>query len=319
MSARADPSAGEPSLPGSEKPDAATLLDPTLGYRRLDPLPTPRELDDYYEAHYGRLVGVGGRAHALARLVNEGPETAPEREWLATTIHADVVRAFEAGIADGVPRRALDIGSGTGELVSALVGAGWEAIGVEPAPEFANIGRARGLRIETTAAEDFLDGWASRGERAFGGVSLINVLEHLPDPAALVRSVVALLAPGGRLVVRVPNDFNPLQEAALAALGGRPWWIAVPDHVNYFDHDSIAGLLTRAGLDVIERSADFPMELFLLMGWDYRDDPAVGLDVHRRRRRLEMALSPETRRSLGRAWAAAGVGRNAFVVARRPA
>jgi hypothetical protein len=99
-------------------------------------------------------------------------------------------------------------------------------------------------------------------------------------------------------------------------LGGEPWWVAVPDHVNYFDHASIGALVERAGFEIVQRSADFPMELFLLMGDDYRTDPAVGREVHERRRRAEMALEPATRRALGQAWAAAGIGRNALVVAR---
>lgn len=60
------------------------------------------------------------------------------------------------------------------------------------------------------------------------------------------------------------------------------------------------------------------MELFLLMGHDYRNDRAVGRAVHRRRRRVELALDPGTRRAMGRAWAAAGIGRNALIVARKP-
>jgi SAM-dependent methyltransferase len=148
---------------------------------------------------------------------------------------------------------------------------------------------------------------------------LLNVLEHVPDPADLLTQVTGALAPGGLLIVRVPNDFSPLQADAQRALGGPDWWVVVPDHVNYFDHASIGHLIEGIGLTVVDRSADFPMEIFLLMGQDYRNDPAVGREVHRRRRRAELALDPETRRSMGRAWAAAGIGRNAFVVARKPA
>jgi hypothetical protein len=119
------------------------------------------------------------------------------------------------------------------------------------------------------------------------------------------------------LVVRVPNDFSPLQIAAQQASGRSPWWIVSPDHLNYFDHRSVAGLLERLGLDIVDQSADFPMELFLLMGEDYVGDPSVGGAVHERRRRLDLSLDPDVRRRLGRAWAAAGVGRNAFVVASR--
>ena len=58
------------------------------------------------------------------------------------------------------------------------------------------------------------------------------------------------------------------------------------------------------------------MELFLLMGDDYVADPTVGPMVHERRRRLELDLPADVRRSLGRAWAAAGIGRNVTIVAR---
>jgi hypothetical protein len=134
-----------------------------------------------------------------------------------------------------------------------------------------------------------------------------------------LRDAIAALAPGGRLIVRVPNDFSPLQMAAQAALGHDPWWVVVPDHLNYFDHASIAGLIERLGLEVIDRSADFPMESFLLMGDDYVSKKELGPIVHERRRRHDLALDPKVRRRLGRMWAAGGIGRNAFVVARRPA
>ena len=295
------------------------VVDPVWGYRRLDPLPSSPELDTFYESHYRDLLDAGGRAPDLARLVAGGPDAAIEREWQAATIHADVLAALEAGAEDGLPRRALDVGCGTGELLRTLVAAGWEAVGTEPAAAIADVGRAAGLHVEAGTAAEYIARWHAESGPAFGGVVLLNVLEHVPDPATLLSDVLKALAPGGRLVVRVPNDFSPLQEAAHRALGGPRWWVAVPDHVNYFDHASIGDLIERIGLQVVDRSSDFPMELFLLMGDDYRNDPAVGHAVHDRRRRAELALDPATRRSLGRAWAAAGIGRNALIVARKPA
>jgi SAM-dependent methyltransferase len=289
------------------------------GYRRLDPLPSSAILDRFYESQYRDLLDSGGRAPDLARLITGGPEADAEREWQAATIHADVLAALDEGVGDGLPRRVLDVGCGTGELLRSLVRGGWEAVGTEPAAAIAEVGRAAGLQVEAATAAEYVARWRAGDGPPFGGIVLLNVLEHVPDPAALLVEVTEALAPGGLLIVRVPNDFSPLQEAAHRLLGGPPWWIVAPDHVNYFDHASIGALIERVGLPVIDRSADFPMELFLLMGDDYRGDPAVGRDMHQRRRRAEMAMEPETRRAIGRAWAAAGIGRNALVVARKPA
>ena len=294
------------------------IIDPIWGYRRLDPLPASRELDRFYESHYRDLLDEGGRAPDLARLLAGGPDAEAEQAWQAATLHADVLAALRQDAPEGLPRRALDVGCGTGELLRTLTGGGWEAIGIEPGPEVAAAGRAAGSQVETATGAEYIARWRAREDLPFGGMVLLNVLEHVPDPATLLQELLTALVPGGRLVVRVPNDFNPLQEAAHRALGGRRWWVAVPDHVNYFDHASIGALLERLELEVVERSADFPMELFLLMGEDYRDEALVGRTVHERRRRAELAMEPATRRALGRAWAAAGVGRNAFVVARKP-
>jgi SAM-dependent methyltransferase len=307
----------QPLMPNEEL-DHRVILDPALGYRRLDPLPSEPDLEAFYESRYRDALDSGGRAPDLARLVAGGPDADRERAWLDATIHADVLDALELAGSEGLPRRSLDVGCGTGELVRFLADAGWDARGTEPAVEIAAVGQARGLSVEAVTGAAYVDAWRRAGGAPFGAVTLLNVLEHVPDPAALLTTLSTVLAPGGRLIVRVPNDFNPLQEAARKALDREPWWVVVPDHVNYFDHDSIAGLLERLGFQIVDRLADFPMELFLLMGDDYTADPSLGSRVHERRRRLDLGLESEVRRSLGRAWARAGVGRNAVVVARRP-
>jgi len=293
------------------------VVDPRWGYRRLDPMPSTPELDQFYESRYRDLILAGGRAPDVARLMVRGPEADRERAWLAATLHDDVIAIGEAGVATGLPRRSLDVGAGTGDLVGSLALAGWDACGTEPAVEIADVARARGLAVEPVTAEAYLESWRDRGEEPYSLVTLINVLEHIPDPVRLLANIVAVLAPGGRLVVRVPNDFNPLQLAAQRALGVDPWWIAIPDHVNYFDHRSLAALLEGCGLEVVDQVADYPMELFLLGGEDYTCDPEAGTRCHERRRRTELAMPPDVRRGLGRGWAAAGLGRNAMAIARR--
>jgi SAM-dependent methyltransferase len=298
--------------------DVRLIVDPIWGYRRVEPLPSADELDRFYESRYHDLIAQGGRAPELARLVTTGPDADRERTWLEATVYRDVVDALEPAANDGLPRRSLEIGCGTGELLRVLMASGWEAVGIEPATEIADVGRAAGLQIEAVTAAEFLAAWRVDGSRPFSALMLMNVLEHVPEPGPMVAALLEVLAPGALVIIRVPNDFNPLQAVARDRLGHDPWWITVPDHLNYFDHASAAGLLERVGLEVVDQWGDYPMELFLLMGEDYVADRSLGRELHERRRRLDLALEPALRRQIGRAWAATGLGRNTIVVARHP-
>ena len=130
--------------------------------------------------------------------------------------------------------------------------AGWAAVGLEPSREAVDIAEANGRAVCATL-EQYLgsDGPVERP----GAAVTTNVLEHVLDPSGLLRTIRGMLAPDGLVVVRVPNDFNPLQVAAQAALGHAPWWIAAPDHVNYFDHASLRRVVEAAGFETVDQWA----------------------------------------------------------------
>lgn len=287
------------------------VVDPVYGYRRLEPVPTSEEHDAFYRHRYYDLLRAGDRAPLLRRLTGAGAEAEGERDWLRETLYADIAHALREH--DAGPR-VLDVGSGTGELVAALAAEGFDAAGVEPSAEAARLARERGLAV---FAGDLAAYAASHPDDAFDAIVAVNVLEHVPDPVALLGQLRDVLRDGGLACIQVPNDFSALQMAAQAKLGKPPWWIAIPDHVNYFDFDSLSALLRDSGFQVLERQADFPMELFLLMGLDYVGDPEVGDRCHAYRVALEMALAPALRRRLYGALAEAGVGRNCRILARK--
>ena len=293
------------------EPTHRIAVDPTYGHRRLDPVPGADELGAFYQSRYYHLIRKGGRAPELRRLLAGGPEAERERAWLGHTLYGDVAETLRAA-APG--RRVLDVGCGTGDLVAALQEEGFAVEGVEPSDEAAAAGRARGLRIHTADLAGF-----ARGGARFDALVMLNVLEHVPDPAGVLEQAHGLLADGGVLCVRVPNDFSRIQLAAQRLTGAAPWWIAVPDHVSYFDFASLQAILRGHGFEPFESEGDFPMEIFLLLGEDYVGDPKVGSACHRRRVDLEMGLSREDRRALYRALARGGLGRNCLVFARRSA
>src|SRR6185503_4222299 len=128
-----------------------------------------------------------------------------------------------------------------------------------------------------------------------------------------------MLTPKGVLCLNVPNDFTPFQAASRSSLSLPEWWVAPPHHLNYFDFESLYNLVTRHGFEVREKTTSFPMELFLLMGMDYTTDATLGRACHTKRKSIDLALEKaghgETRRALYRALAAAGLGREAVVIA----
>jgi SAM-dependent methyltransferase len=274
------------------------------GFAHLDPLPPPELLRDTYRRHYYESV----KPDYLAR------EASEQAYWRLE--HDDKLDAF-AALGARAPGRLLDIGCSGGFFLAHARVRGWEVLGIEPAKEAA--AHARGLGVPVV--ERFLDDldWEALG--TFDAIHLKLVLEHLPDPAAVLRAVAARLGPAGVACVQVPNDFNALQAVVRATVAGTPtWWVAPPYHVNYFSFASLRRLCARAGLTVEREDTNFPMEAFLLMGEHYVGDDAVGRACHRRRMALETRLVAggrnDLRRRLYAALAAAGLGREAIAYAR---
>jgi len=292
--------------------DHQVIVDPTYGYRRLEPMPSDSEFERFYESEYYDLLRKGGRAPELRRLLGGGEEAERERAWLRDTLYADITAELSER---GSGKQVLDVGCGQGELLRWLAEQGFEPHGIEPSEDAVALARERGLKARTATLEELLA--ESDPPKTYDAVLLLNVLEHVPDAAAMVQGIHRLLEPGGFLYVRVPNDFNPLQAVAREKLGVEPWWVAVPDHVNYFDVSSLCDLGGRCGFEPVDVQADFPMELFLLMGRNYIGDPEVGAACHAERVEMERSMPSDLRRNVFRSFAERGIGRNSRVLFRR--
>ncbi len=293
------------------KPPHYDVVSDEAGFRRLDPVPSEAEITEFYDRQYYSLVQAGKRGPDVARLMRGGDDAAVQQRWQVATLYRDVLDTLEA-YAPG--DRVLEVGCGTGDLLLHLGEHHWQTRGVEISPTAADHARDRGLAIYTGSFEDYADGDESAEVDA---VLLMNVLEQTRDPRRVLAAARRVLAPGGVICIRSGNEFNPLQLAATEALDKAAWWVSTPDQINYFSFQSLTRLLDESGFRQRDAFADFPMEMFLLMGDDYVADPAVGRACHERRVRFEMSLSTDVRRTLYRALATAGMGRCAFVIATR--
>ena len=292
-----------PRLAAREKHDIIDCAH--CGFKHAIPLPDAEAMERAYRQNYYAEEKPNFLAHA-----------AEDQDWFALS-QTDKLESLER-LLPASRRRLLDIGCGPGFFLSTAKARGWEVHGIEPSAQAAAYARSLGV----TVTEGFFGAQSARSLGHFDAITLTNMLEHVPDPLAIMTAAGELLAPGGALCIGVPNDFSPLQLAGRAAVNAGDWWVAPPHHLNYFDFDSLEALLRKQGLSPVERMTSFPMEAFLMMGENYTADQGLGRACHNKRKRFDMAFEAaglrETRRAFYRALAGAGLGREAVVIAVKP-
>jgi len=140
------------------------------------------------------------------------------------------------------PGRALDVGCGAGDFLRALAERGWEVAGVEPS-HAAREAAARRLGVGVVRAGTLEQ--ADLRPASFALVTLWDVLEHVPDPVRMLRTVRRLLRPGGRLVVETQDVASPL-----ARLLGRRWHhYKHAEHLVHFHEATLRRALQQAGFE----------------------------------------------------------------------
>ena len=171
----------------------------------------------------------------------EAPDADFTRTWSEDkdTMFDDVLELLRR-IAPG--KSVLDVGCGPGFFVRRARLRGFDAWGVEPgapAAEFATEGL--GLRSVERGTLATLLG----RDRRFDAITLLNVLEHMPNPRREIALAARLLAPRGVIVVRVPNvAFHlPLARLRRALLAPQSGYLWPTDHVNQLSARTLAGLL----------------------------------------------------------------------------
>lgn len=289
----------------------SVIRHPDYGFFHLDPLPPEEEISQFYESRYYDLVRKGNRAPELRRIMEGGETASKELQWLKEGLYTDILAVLNR-ISSG--HQLLEVGCGTGDFLSFAYANGFSVIGTEPSTEAARLATSRDLDVRNLTLEKFIE---REPAQKFDVVVMINVLEHVPDPVRTVQQCKLVLTQGGILCIRVPNDFTELQSAAKEKIGGKPWWIAVPDHINYFNFASLREMLSRLGFRTVYEQGDFPMELFLLMGDNYVGNPDIGKSCHARRVQFDLSISTDLRRKLYSALASVGVGRDCLIFAQK--
>lgn len=174
-------------------------------------------------------------------------------EWMEAEFHDGtkdlIFREVVARLSERVPpkrRTLLDLGAHVGRLIQVAAEAGWRAEGVELNPRTsAYAARATGLPVHRADLRDL----EAEGRR-YAAVTLIDVLEHIPEPVEALRGVKGVLEPGGWIAVKVPHGPNQLMKERIRGRVLRGYRPTVADnlvHVSHFTAGSLRMALERAG------------------------------------------------------------------------
>jgi len=134
--------------------------------------------------------------------------------------------------------RYLDVGCGSGGALAVARALGWRVSGIEPDEAAAAL--ARRFTDELHVGDVLTAPFTSA---RFDVVTAFHVLEHVPDPVAVTRRMLDWLAPGGLLIVEVPNAGG-----LGATLFGRAWsGLELPRHLSHFTPATLELVLGKAG------------------------------------------------------------------------
>jgi SAM-dependent methyltransferase len=139
------------------------------------------EYDDFYSLEF----------------TEQGPVQYPERQEIAQ----DIVRRIRASKPHG---KLLDVGCGDGYFLS-LCRPFYDCLGVDPSAALADYAE-RQAQVPVEKALYEADTFPAE---SFDVISIIQVLEHLPNPREILRAAYEDLRPGGLLVVEVPSIRAP--------------------------------------------------------------------------------------------------------------
>jgi SAM-dependent methyltransferase len=153
-----------------------------------------------------------------------------------------LLEAWAPPRSGSVTRSLLDVGAGRGRFVASARRAGYAAQGLEPSHR--GVTGAAATYAVALAQQTVESATVEAG--SIDVICLWHVLEHLDDPDGAMIRVTGWLAPGGVVLVGVPN-LASLQ----ARLGGRSWFhLDLPRHRTHFTPAGLHALLHRHGLEV---------------------------------------------------------------------
>jgi 2-polyprenyl-3-methyl-5-hydroxy-6-metoxy-1,4-benzoquinol methylase len=146
-----------------------------------------------------------------------------------------------------------------GEIPLLLSQRGFSACGLDESATAIGYLKNRYPQVDWTCGE-VLERIPTLGR--FDVITMYHVLEHIPHPVEVMRTLREILQPGGCLVVEVPN-----MAGLRARLMGRRWNYFLEHHVNYFRDTHLRMLAKTIGCTTLEVAGYYDFTFPIGSGW----------------------------------------------------
>ena len=141
-------------------------------------------------------------------------------------------------------------------------------------------------------------------------IYLQNVLEHVINPIGLLNDLHNILSLDGVIILTVPNDFSIIQKEAIRRKHiDKEFWISAPDHLSYFEKNSLVKICKTTEFNVCDLLGDFPIDWYLYhQGSNYIKNKSVGKNAHNARIELECLPTKQNMDDVLNLWHSLGGG-----------
>jgi 2-polyprenyl-6-hydroxyphenyl methylase/3-demethylubiquinone-9 3-methyltransferase len=154
-------------------------------------------------------------------------------------------------------KRVLDVGCGGGILADAMARKGAQVLGIDLALKALKVAQLHALEARTSGVEYrevSVEALAAEQAGSFDVVTCMEMLEHVPDPASVVRACGQLVKPGGWVFFSTINR-NP-KAFVLAIVGAEYLLNLLPrgthEYLKFIRPSELAGFCRGAGLQLLQ-------------------------------------------------------------------
>ena len=164
-------------------------------------------------------------------------------------------RAWINGLSPLAGASVLDVGCGGGILADAMARAGAVVTGIDLAAKALRVAQLHALEAQTTGVhyrEISAEGLAAEQAGSFDTVTCMEMLEHVPDPASVVRACASLVKPGGWVYF---STLNRSPKSFLLAIVGAEYLLnllprGTHDYAKLIRPSELAAYCRAAGLEL---------------------------------------------------------------------